>query len=151
MDSLRVGDTVSTPDGTARIKHIHCKTYAAGPSSNPYVIPAGRFGATQRLLISPRHRILVEGQMVEARNLGLQQKEVGALTYYNLGLQGWAKMIVAGVTVESMAPLIRITISHAEFKHILNTQYGGRMTPEIQANCIFSDGSVSVPAVRAFT
>ena len=149
MDSLRVGDVVSTPSGTAAIEHIHRQKYAAGPSSNPYVIPMGRFGATRRLLISPRHRICVEGQMVEARNLGLQQEErSGSLTYYNLGLQGWANMIVAGVTVESLAPLTRITISRAEFDRLIATKYGGKISPEIAANCRFLTDGVSVPVIR---
>jgi hypothetical protein len=148
MDSLKVGDRVSTPTGTAVIQNIHCQNYAAGPSANPYVIPKGRFGATQELLISPRHKVAVNSHMVEARDLGLQQRDVGQLTYYNLGLKG-ANMIVAGVTVESLAPLVRITISRAEFNLILAAQHGGRMTPEIAAACHFlQDGTVSVPAHR---
>jgi len=149
IDKLRVGDRVSTPNGTAVIRHIHCQDYAAGFSSNPYVIPAGRFGATQRLLISPRHRVAVGGQMVEARNLGLEQETMtGMLTYYNLGLSG-SNMIVAGVEVESLIPLARVTISRAEFDHILATKYGGRMTPEIRAACHFLADGVSVPVARA--
>jgi len=145
MDKLRVGDRVSTPTGSAVIQHIHCQDYAAGPSANPYVIPKGRFGATQRLLISPRHRVAVGGQMVEARNLGLEQEEAtGTLTYYNLSLRG-SNMIVAGIEVESLAPLVRMTISRAEFDYILATKYGGKMTPEIRAACHFLADGVSVP------
>jgi len=148
MDSLKVGDRVSTPTGTAVIQNIHCQKYAAGPSANPYVIPKGRFGATQELLISPRHKVAVNGRMVEARDLGLQQRDVGQLTYYNLGLKG-ANMIVAGVTVESLASLTRIIISRAEFNRIVAAQHGGRITPEIAAACRFlQDGTVSVPALR---
>jgi hypothetical protein len=149
MDSLKIGDRVSTPTGTAVIRHIHCQDYAAGPHSNPYVIPKGRYGATQDLLISPRHRVQANGQMVEARDLGLQQEaRSGTLTYYNLGLPRWANMIVAGVTVESLAPLSRVTISRAEFDAILASRYGGRMTPEIRANCQFDGDRVSVPIRR---
>jgi hypothetical protein len=148
MDSLKVGDRVSTPTGTAVIQNIHCQEYTAGPSANPYVIPKGRFGATQELLISPRHKVSVKGRMVEARDLGLQQRDVGPLTYYNLGLKG-ANMIVAGVTVESLASLTRIIISRAEFNRIVAAQHGGRITPEIAAACRFlQDGTVSVPALR---
>jgi len=149
MDKLRVGDRVSTPTGSAVIQHIHCQDYAAGPSANPYVIPKGRFGATQRLLISPRHRVAVGGQMVEARNLGLEQEEAtGTLTYYNLSLRG-SNMIVAGIEVESLVPLVRMTISRAEFDHILATKYGGKMTPEIRAACHFLADGVSVPVAHA--
>ena len=149
IDSLKVGDRVSTPTGTAVIRHIHCQDYAAGPSANPYVIPKGRFGATQDLLISPRHKVAVNGRMVEARDLGLTQKqETGILTYYNLGLDRWANMIVAGVLVESLAPIARMTISRAEFNQILAAKYGGRMTPEIAAACHFDGDRVSVPILR---
>ena len=149
MDSLKVGDRVSTPTGTAVIRHIHCQDYAAGPSANPYVIPKGRFGATENLLISPRHKVAVNGRMVEARDLGLaQQKETGTLTYYNLGLDRWANMIVAGVLVESLAPIARMTISRAEFNQILAAKYGGRMTPEIAAACHFDGDRVSIPVRR---
>jgi hypothetical protein len=147
MDSLKVGDRVSTPTGTAVIQNIYCQNYAAGPSANPYVIPKGRFGATQELLISPRHKVAVNGRMVEARDLGLQQRDVGQLTYYNLGLKG-ANMIVAGVTVESLASLARVTISRAMFNKILASRYGGRMTPEIAAACHINGDSVSVPILR---
>jgi hypothetical protein len=141
IDSLKVGDRVSTPTGSAVIEVIHCKNYAAGPSANPYVIPKGRFGATQELLISPRHRVSVGGQMVEARYLGLKQKEVGTLTYYNLGLEGWADMIVAGVLVESLAPIRRVTISRDEFKQIRH------ITPEIAASHFYGD-HVCMPILR---
>jgi hypothetical protein len=145
IDSLKVGDRVSTPTGSAVIEVIHCQNYAAGPSANPYVIPKGRFGATQELLISPRHRVSVGGQMVEARYLGLKQKEVGTLTYYNLGLEGWADMIVAGVLVESLAPIRRITISREEFKRTMEKQ--GRITPEIAASHFYAN-HVCMPILR---
>jgi hypothetical protein len=149
IDSLKVGDRVSTPTGVAIIEKIHCQEYTAGPSSNPYVIPKGKYGATQDLLISPRHRVSVVGQMVEARNLGLKQEaHTGILTYYNLGLQGWADMIVAGVLVESLAPMTRVTISRAEFNRILTTHHGGRMTPAMTATCRFDGDNVSVPIIR---
>ena len=84
---------------------------------------------------------------MEARDLGLQQRNVGQLTYYNLGLKG-ANMIVAGVTVESLASLVRVTISRDTFNYILASRYGGRMTPEIAAACRFNGDSVSVPILR---
>ena len=149
IDSLKVGDIVSTPSGTATIKYIHCKEYTAGPSTNPYIIPAGKFGATSRLLISPRHCVSVGNQMIEARDLGLEREELsGSLTYYNLSLTGRANMIVAGVEVESLAPLKTVVISRDQFDTILRTRYGGQMTAGIKACCRFlADGSVEVPLV----
>jgi hypothetical protein len=57
-------------------------------------------------------------------------------------------MIVAGVLVESLAPIARMTISRAEFNQILAAKYGGRMTPEIAAACHFDGDRVSVPILR---
>jgi hypothetical protein len=55
-------------------------------------------------------------------------------------------MIVAGVEVESLKPLVRITVSREAFEFEL-AKMGG-MTPEIRARCHFlADGSVSVPAL----
>jgi len=59
----------------------------------PYKFRCGvykdRFGATERLLISPDHRVQTATGMVEAKKLGLQQEERrGYLTYYNLELAG---------------------------------------------------------------
>jgi hypothetical protein len=151
MDSLKVGDRVSTPTGVTVIEKIHKELYTAGVDTNPYIIPKGVYGAIKDIRISPRHRVSVDGKMIEARYLGLKQEtHTGILTYYNLKLPNWSNMIVAGVTVESMASIARITISRAEFEHILLTKYNGKMTPNMRAKCEFlSDGSVTVPIVRS--
>jgi hypothetical protein len=148
MDSLAVGDIVSTPQGTAPIKAIVKKFYEASSSTNPYLIPKGLFGATQDLEISPRHKVSFKGEMVEARKLGLKKiKHVGTLTYYNLELDD--NMIVAGVEVESLQPLTKITISREAFDYILHTQYGGKITDEIKSKCqLLPDGRVSVPSIK---
>jgi hypothetical protein len=125
MDSLKLGDRVSTPTGSAVIEYIHCMTHAAGPTVNPYVIPKGKFGATQDLYISPRHKVSVGGKMVEARDLGLEQKDIGTVIYYNLGLRD-ANMIVAGVTVESLLLKVRVTVNRALLAQLLAAKYSGR-------------------------
>jgi hypothetical protein len=150
IDTLRVGDVVNTPTGTATIEKIHKKEYEAGPHSNPYIIPKGIHGATQRLLISPRHSVAVNGRMIEARDLGLKQEDrKGTLTYYNLGITGYSNMFVAGVEVESLAPITRVTITSDQFMNVLKSKYGGRITKEIKEACKFlADGSVSVPYMK---
>jgi hypothetical protein len=87
--------------------------------------------------------------MIEARDLGLKQDTLkGTIVYYNLGLSCRSNMIVAGVEVESMAPIARATISRGQFAAILRAKFGGRITPEIAANCRFlADGSVDVPII----
>ena len=102
IDSLRVGDIVTTLTGEDIITRIYMRSTPAGPNDNPYRIPAGTFGAVKPLLISPRHCIAVKGAMVEARKSGLKQAaKEGVLTYYNLELKRHSTMIVAGVEVES--------------------------------------------------
>jgi Hint domain len=110
IDSLKEGDLVLTETGKAvpiqRVKVMRCRP---GPTTNPYVIAAGKFGATEELLISPRHRVAVGSAMIEARDLGLKQKAMKApFNYYNIELPGWANMRVAGVEVESLAPAKRM-------------------------------------------
>lgn len=154
IDSLREGDMVSTPGGKAvpieRVKVMRC---AATPSTNPYIIPAGQFGATKKLLISPRHRVATATGMVEARDLGLaQEKRLGELVYYNLGLPSWTNMVVAGVEVESLAPVTRITVPLAVFKIMIAKRYGA-MTPalaqKIAHTCRFvGNNMVECPAIK---
>lgn len=109
IDSLRVGDAVKTADGrTVRIQRIKTMDVSPSKKTNPYIIPKGMFGARQKLLISPRHCVLVEGVgMVEARKLNLSQFNMPCdFTYYNLELPNWAtdNLMVAGVKVESLCP-----------------------------------------------
>jgi hypothetical protein len=119
IDSLAEGDLVLTESGKAvpiqRVKVMRCRP---GPTTNPYVIAAGQFGATEELLISPRHKVAVAGgKMVEAKDLGLTQKAMKApFNYYNIELPGWANMRVAGVEVESLAPAKRLTATVEQVK-----------------------------------
>lgn len=147
IDRLAVGDIVKTPKGTAVIEAIKTQLCEPSAESNPYVIPEGVFGANRKLLISPRHKVSVSGHMFEARKLGLQQEEQAKpFTYYNLQITGTQNMIVAGVEVESLKPLVRVTVSRGEFERML-PKYGG-LTREVKAKCYFlPDGSVSVPSV----
>lgn len=123
--SLREGDLVTTADGRAVPIERVSVTRVPAPSAavNPYVIKKGQFGATERLLISPRHRVAVPGKgMVEARELGLTQWTMrGAFDYYNLELPSWKSdnMVVAGVEVESLAPVRRIVVSAEQLKGLL--------------------------------
>ena len=153
MDSLREGDIVSTPGGPAAIERVKVYRCAAGPTTNPYVIPKGQFGATRRLLISPNHRVATANGMVEAQHLGLRQEErTGELTYYNLALPGWANMTVAGVEVESLAPVQHITVPLAVFTALVAKKYGA-VTPavlaQIKRTCRFlENGHVECPVLK---
>jgi hypothetical protein len=154
MDSLRAGDKVMTPEGAEatveRVKDTQC---TAGPFTNPYVIPKGRFGAERRVLISPNHKVVTEKGMVEAKDLGLEQEDrEGTLTYYNLELTGQACMVVGGVAVESLAPIKRMVLTMDQFKAVIQQKYGGfnaTVLANVQRTCrILADGRVEVPVLR---
>jgi hypothetical protein len=152
MDALVAGDKVVTPTGTtAAIQDIKRYTCVAGPATNPYVIPAGIFGAVRRLLISPDHKVCLEGgRKVEARRLGLNQEErTGTLKYYNLELEGFCDMVVEGVAVESLQSPSRERMTVQELGAMLREHYG-EVTPAILARVkrtcrFFPDGTVEVP------
>ena len=155
MDSLKIGDLVSTPEGTAvPIQAVNVERVAAG-KADPYVIPAGLYGAIKKLRISPDHRILTENGLVAARYLGLKQEaQSTAFDYYNLELPKWANMIVAGVTVESMAPVKRVTVTMAEFTSLMTKRYGSKamsneVLTKIMAKCRFlTDGRIEIPIME---
>jgi hypothetical protein len=154
MDSLRAGDRVMTPEGAeATIERVKVTQCTAGPFTNPYVIPKGRFGAERRVLISPNHKVVTDNGMEEARHLGLEQEErTGELTYYNLELTDQAHMVVGGVAVESLAPVRRMTMTLEQFKQVITQKYGGinaNVLANIQRTCrLLADGRVEVPVLR---
>jgi len=151
--SLRVGDRVTTAAGaSSAIRRISKQSVGASAETNPYKIPKGLFGAIEDLLISPNHCVLTANGLVEARRLGLKQKAQKAdITYYNLELESWVNMIVAGVNVGALAPVQRVTVTMAEFEAMIQTSYGP-MTAELRQKidrvCRFlADGRVELPAV----
>lgn len=152
--TLRVGDKVMTPSGEAvAITRAVRTRETAGPAVNPYVIEAGQFGATQRLLISPEHRVATKSGMIEARRLGLRQEAMSSeFDYYNIELEGGANMIVAGVEVESLAPVRRVVMTQAQFLAAIQARYG-EVTPaileKIKRTCVvLPGGHVSCPVLR---
>jgi hypothetical protein len=155
MDSLTVGDKVMTPTGAeVAIEKVKVTKCHAGPNTNPYVIPAGVFGATHRVLISPDHKIcLSDGRRMEAKKLGLvQEAREGSLTYYNLELTDQADMIVSGVPVESLVPVRRVVVSLATFEAAVKSRYGS-LTPAVLANIkrtcrLVGRDAVEVPVMR---
>jgi len=149
MDSLEVGDLILTADRKeVAIQRISRTLVTPSPSTNPYIIPKGHLGATKQLLISPNHGVLVDGALVEARLLGLQQESIKEpFVYYNLELPEWSNMIVAGVEVESLAPKKRIIMSRATFNAEL-AKIKDKLTPAsfrtLMKNCKFlEDGRVA--------
>ncbi len=156
--SLCVGDAVMTADGRpVAIRAVKVMTCTAGPASNPFIIPRGAFGAVEELMISPRHRVAVGGgRMIEARDIGLEQAKMkGIITYYNLELPNWGRdnLVVAGVEVESLAPVRRRAVSMAVFKRMIQRTYGGNVTPAVMARVVrvcrfLPNGDVEIPVMK---
>ncbi len=152
IDSLAVGDLVRTADGrdvaVQRVKHQRIEVPSA--AVNPFVIPAGRWGATENLAISPRHAVAVPGRgMVEARFLGLKQMPMrAAFDYYNLELPEWDNMVVAGVEVESLAPKKRVALTVAEFATLASSLPAEKRAGLIRLATVLADGKVAVSLTR---
>jgi hypothetical protein len=119
IDSLSLGDKVATPDGHKTITKIIKQSYTPGKTTNPYRIPKGLYNATEDLLISPAHKVMVDGTLIEARSLGLEQIEQTEITYYNLGITGYSSMIVAGVEVESLGETVTMTLPPKYLKALM--------------------------------
>ena len=149
IDTLAVGDIVCTKEGdtTAVIEKVEKQEYMPGRDTNPYIIPAGRFGSNGRILISPRHKVAVDGEMIEARFLGLEQEEqYEKIRYYNIQVTNCDNIIVAGLEVESLQLLTRVNIPMDTFNYIVTNKYDGKISDEIKAGCrLMADGTMSVP------
>ena len=133
IDSLKVGDLVSTAEGqSVPIQAVFKKCYAPSKAVNPYIIPKGQFGATMNLAISPDHLVQsAPGKMVKARSLGLEHKSLTEpFNYYNIELPTYENMIVAGVTVESKYPTITAELTISQLSKFLE-ENSEVLTPEI--------------------
>ncbi len=156
MDSIKVGDKVLNNKGEAvKVEHVELTLCAASSSTNPYVIEKGVLGATERVLISPDHRVSTKGKMVKAKHLDLPREEMnGLIRYYNIQLEGWSNMVVAGLEVESLAPIQRTLLTVPQLVSVLQAKYGSdlitaEITNKVLRTCrLMSDGRVEVPIMR---
>ncbi len=156
MDSLKVGDKVINEKGdSVKIHHVEINICPANKQTYPYVIEQGIFGATERVLISPDHRIQVNGKMVKAKHLNLPRENMnGLIRYYNIQLEGWSNMIVAGLEVESLAPIQRTVLTVEQLVNALHAKYGSKVTnkeitKKVLRTCrILENGLVEVPIIR---
>jgi hypothetical protein len=157
IDTLRKGDLVTTADGRqVAIESVQVRVAAPHVNSNPYIIPAGLYGATETLAVSPRHRVLTPNGLVAAKDLGLRQMPMRAVwRYYNLALPCWNtdNLVVAGVTTESLAPTTRLRVPLASFKRLLARFAASNPDKakvlQLMKMCVFhADGTVETPVLR---
>ena len=151
---FRVGDRVMTADGReVAVSRVFSRRYGPSAATNPYVIPKGFLGATRPIAISPNHEVLVPRLgMVKACDLGLKRMKMAEdFVYYNLELEDWVRdnLVVAGVTVESLAPATRITMSKPEFARFVTARYGPAAAARLRTVCFEeADGLISMPALK---
>jgi hypothetical protein len=157
IDSLSVGDMVISASSThIPIKNISITRCKASAHTNPYIISKGMFGANKDLLISPEHKVAIgNGRMLKAKDLGLTQQTLkGELIYYNLELPNWANMIVAGVEVESLAPVCHKLITINQLATLLKREYGDMpisdsILQHVLRICkLRRDGLIEAPLIR---
>ncbi len=111
IETLRPGDMVLTRDrGPMPLRWVGCSTRrAAGPLA-PVVIAPGVLGNREELIVSPRHRVLVEDargpRLAEARALvddgGVRYRAGGYTDYFHLLLDTQEIVYASGAAVESL-------------------------------------------------
>ncbi|AVO37716.1 Hint domain-containing protein [Pukyongiella litopenaei] len=117
VERIAVGDLVLTADaGLQRVAWTGCATVAARGGMAPVRIAAGTLGNTRDLLVSPQHRILIEGWaaevfagidgvLVPARHLvdgdRIRIVESRAVTYLHLGFDRHHLVRSEGIWTES--------------------------------------------------
>ncbi len=111
VQDLKVGDTVSTPDGRiVPVLRVDSFTCAASPSSSPFLIPKGYktingFVCLEDLYLSPDHGILIDHEIiVPVKYLGLKQETTrSTLEYFHITLPNFFtdNVLANGLACES--------------------------------------------------
>lgn len=107
IETLKQGDTILMPNGLEReIVDIPHQTVPNEPHLAPYIIPAGKLGATEDLYLSPTHSVFIDGKFIEAQFLGYKRADLTDrfFEYYNISLGGFRDELLdaQGVTIESL-------------------------------------------------
>ncbi len=107
IETLKPGDTILMPNGLEReIVEVPRQTVPNELHLAPYIIPAGKLGATEDLYISPTHSVFIDGKFIEAQFLGYKRASLPDRTieYYNISLGGFRDELLdaQGVTIESL-------------------------------------------------
>lgn len=107
IETLKSGDTILMPNGLEReIIEVPLQTVPNEPHLAPYIIPAGKLGATEDLYLSPTHSVFIDGKFIEAQFLGYKRASLPdrAIEYYNISLGGFRDELLdaQGVTIESL-------------------------------------------------
>jgi hypothetical protein len=106
IDKLNIGDIITTHD-FRNIEIIDiCKVIVPSNRVNdPYLIPAGTFGAISDLYLSPLHQVLIDNTFVCVKQLGnIEQVFAGfTLEYYHIKTGNYFKdtIIAEGVITET--------------------------------------------------
>jgi hypothetical protein len=153
IDTLKKGNTIISTGGIVPITNVVSCNVQASSLTLPYVIPKGKYRAREDLAISPNHCIRVDDKMIPAKNLGLKQEKMeGSIKYYNIELEHWYNMFVAGVEVETLAPEKWVIVTKEQFNQAVKEQCG-EMTDELKKTIsskvkFLDNGMVECPVFR---
>lgn len=159
IEKIVVGDEVLSGKGTwTTVRWVRITPMIASSTTIPYSIPrgwgVGSGKATASIFISPNHCVAVPGYgMIRAANLGLNRathlREGDVFLYYNLEVDDWENIVIAGIEVESLAPrkLARLTLT--QIAQQLVSQYADiasiPFASYLKNTHLLSDGTVVVP------
>ncbi|MEM9851294.1 MAG: Hint domain-containing protein, partial [Pseudomonadota bacterium] len=120
VERLRAGDQVMTLDrGLQTVRWIGSRRVAATGNLAPIVIATGTFGNCRDLVVSPQHRMVIEGPkaellfgesqvLVPAKHLltwdGVYRRSGGTVEYYHLLFDGHEIIYADGALAESFHP-----------------------------------------------
>ncbi|MEM9013229.1 MAG: Hint domain-containing protein [Pseudomonadota bacterium] len=120
VEEIAAGDLVTTVDrGPQQVRWIGSRTVAGTGNLAPVVITAGTLGAVETLVVSPQHRILVQGYLAEllfgapevlvpAKHLvngdTIYRREGGLVEYFHILFDQHEIVLSEGVPTESFFP-----------------------------------------------
>ncbi len=112
VESLNIGDIVSTENGPRKIKWIGYQTIEPNHSINPICIKAGALGnniPSRDLRVSPDHSMLIDGLLINAGALVngvniIKTQPTASFKYYHVELEEHAILFAEGAAAESYLP-----------------------------------------------
>jgi hypothetical protein len=148
IETLGVGDLVLTRDNGAQpILWIGARVSAADGDHAPIKFSKGALGNRKDLLVSPQHRMLVDGWraelffgeeevLVAARHLvagndRVHVQKMRTVTYMHLLLDGHQIISAEGTPCESLDPAGDFALYDPVIRHDVNARYPGLIDPTI--------------------
>jgi hypothetical protein len=136
IETLCIGDEIRSGERSSAwvtVRRLQMALTAASEKTLPFIIPrgwsCGAGTATADIFISPNHCVAVPGHgMVRAADLGFQRathiRRGSMFAYYNIEVDNWENIEVAGLEVESLAPVLQLRMTVHQLRAKLISQFG---------------------------